>query len=170
MDGGSVVLTVLLVTAGVFDVRQRRVPNWLNGLLLACGLTVGLMHHRAFWDMCLTVSIAFGIILPFFYYRIYRGGDAKLLIACGAWFGPLEWLIGFALGMFLGAIHALVLLLTDRTERKASVQTLRLLFWSRLGTLGEDASASRPTVPMAVTFGAAMLCVHFVKILEFIEQ
>jgi hypothetical protein len=79
-------------------------------------------------------------------------------------------LIGFALGMFLGAIHALGVLLTNQTERKASVQSLRLLFWSRLGTLGEDASASRPTVPMAVTFGAAMLCVNFVNILEMIEQ
>jgi Flp pilus assembly protein protease CpaA len=128
------------------------------------------MLHRAFWDMCLTVGIAFAVILPFFHYRIYRGGDAKLLIACGAWLGSLEWLIGFALGMFFGAIYALGVLLTNRTERKASVQSLRLVFWSRLGTLGEDSSASRPTVPMAVTFGAAMLCVHFVNLLEFIEQ
>ena len=170
MDGGSVALTVLLVIAGAFDVKQRRVPNWLNGLLLVCGMSIGLMHHRSLGDMCLTIGIAFAVILPFFHYRIYRGGDAKLLIACGAWLGLLDWLVGFALGMLLGAIYALGILLTSQTERGASLQSLRLLFWSRLGTLGEDAVASRPTVPMAVTFGAAMLCVNFVDVLEIIER
>ena len=164
----SALLTVLLVSAGAYDACQRRVPNWLNVLILVSGVTLGLLSGRAFGTIMVSTFIAFVTILPFFHFRVYRGGDAKLLIACGAWFGVLDWFVGFAVGMALGAVYALIVLFFDRKEREASVLSLRLLFWSRLGTLGEDTSDARPTVPMAVAFGVSMLCVNFVDVSAFV--
>jgi Flp pilus assembly protein protease CpaA len=162
----SVVFAALLGSAAAYDVGQRRVPNWLNLLILVSGLGVGLVDEGTFGANLLTVAVAFGTILPFFHFRVYRGGDAKLLIACGAWFDVLDWFVGFALGMALGAVYALVVIIFDRKERAASLLSIRNLFWSRLGTLGEEASEGRPTIPMAVSFGLAMVFVNHVDVLN----
>lgn len=166
MVASSVVFAALLAWAAAYDVGQRRVPNWLNLLILVSGLCVGLVNESTFGANLLTVAVAFGAMLPFFHFRVYRGGDAKLLIACGAWFDVLDWFVGFALGMALGAAYGLIVVILDRQERAATLLSIRNLFWSRLGTLGEEASEGRPTIPMAVSFGLSMVLVNHVDVLN----
>jgi Flp pilus assembly protein protease CpaA len=164
----SILFAVQIVVAGAYDVLQRRVPNWLNLLILASGMGFGIASDRPFVSVLLTVAVAFGTILPFFHFRVYRGGDAKLLIACGAWFDALTWLVGFAVGMAIGALYAIVIVAVDRNEREASFLSLGNLFWSRFGTLGEQTSSERPTVPMAVSFGLAMIFAQNVDVFKWI--
>ena len=139
-------------------------PNGLNVAILVAGLLFGWLNQVVLTDLLLGVATAFGVILPFFALRVYRGGDAKLLIACGAWLQPLEWLTGFALGMTLGAIWAIIVVVLDRDERREAILTLRVLYWSRLGTVGEETAGGRKTVPMAVAFGVAMSMVRLVNV------
>ena len=155
MSAVALMFTMGLVFAGYFDVTRRRVPNWLNITILLVGVGVSVFS-RDIVDILTGVGTAFFVILPFFHFRVYRGGDAKLLIACGAWFSYLDWLIGFAIGMFLGALHALLILMTDPADRKRAGQTLWLLYVSRLGTLGEERDVGSRTGPMAVSFGVGM--------------
>ena len=98
MSIATATFVLLVGGAAWFDVHERRVPNWLNVTLLGTGVLFGLASVSAWTDMVLGIGIAFGVILPFFVGEFIEG-DAKLLIACGAWFQPLEWLVGFALGM-----------------------------------------------------------------------
>ena len=164
MSIATATFVLLVGGAAWFDVHERRVPNWLYVTLLGTGVLFGLASVSAWTDMVLGIGIAFGVILPFFALRVYRGGDAKLLIACGAWFQPLEWLVGFALGMAFGAVWALLVLGVKRGERREALLSLRLLFWSRLGTVGEDVAEGRTTVPMAVAFGASMTLMKLVNV------
>ena len=83
MSGGAILFATGLVLAAYFDVAQRRVPNWLNVSLLVLGLASSV-ETGALMEALMTTGLAFVVILPFFYFRVYRGGDAKLLIACGA--------------------------------------------------------------------------------------
>ena len=155
MSAVALLFTTGLMLAGYFDVTRRRVPNWLNVTLLLIGVGVSF-SSRDVLDILTGIGTAFFVILPFFHFRVYRGGDAKLLIACGAWISYLDWLVGFAVGMLLGALHALVILMTDPVDRKRAGQTLWLLYFSRLGTLGEERDRESRTVPMAVAFGVGM--------------
>ena len=87
----AVVLAVAFV-AVAFDVRSRRIPNWLTfgaalvGLVYA-GLTAG-------WSGLGTAAAGWlagaALFFPFFALGGMGAGDVKLLAALGAWLGPAE--------------------------------------------------------------------------------
>ena len=161
MSIATATFVLLVGGAAWFDVHERRVP-WLNVTLLGTGV-LGLASVSAWTDMVLGIGIAFGVILPFFALRVYRG-RREAPHRLRSWFQPLEWLVGFALGMAFGAVWALLVLGVKRGERRVAWLSLRLLFWSRLGTVGEDVAEGRTTVPMAVAFGASMTLMKLVNV------
>ena len=159
----------MLVAAGVSDWRSRRVPNALNVAILGVGIAWSmLVADRSILQMGISIAVAFGTVLPFFIYGVYRGGDAKLLIACAAWNETLNWLVGFATGMLLGAAWALVVLARDADERSKATMSLTNLYLSRLGTLHRTLDSGRPTLPMAIPFGIGMLFVFDVELSKFL--
>jgi prepilin peptidase CpaA len=122
--------------ACVFDVRTRRIPNWLT---LGAALTGLLLHWWA--DGADGASLAAGgwvaglfIFLPFFALRGMGGGDVKLLAALGAWVGPREvlWLAVYT-GVAGGVLGVGVAL--SRGYLKTAMHNIfgALLFWSSAG-------------------------------------
>lgn len=83
-------MTILLVTVlaaslvgAAYDVRTRRVPNWLVLALLICGLieNVALSGWRgAFADLALVAAVLLAGTLAFSF-KLIGGGDVKLLAA-----------------------------------------------------------------------------------------
>ena len=73
MSIATATFVLLVGGAAWFDVHERRVPNWLNVTLLGTGVLFGLASVSAWTDMVLGIGIAFGVILPFFALRVYRG-------------------------------------------------------------------------------------------------
>ena len=165
MNAVTVLFAAGLCLAAYYDVARRLVPNWLNVTILIAGLG---LSTRGLGDLLLSVGIALAVILPFFHFRVYRGGDAKLLIACGAWLPVLDWLVGFAVGMLLGAVYAMIQLLRDPSDRERAGRTLSLLYLSRLGTLGEERDATARTVPMALPFGVGMMLAKQVDLISMV--
>lgn len=134
-------LYALLLTACVYDVRERRVPQLINGCLLASGLLYqasisgldGL--QTALFGALMSLAL---LIVPFALY-VYRGGDVKLCLGVGAWLGWEETLWFVAYGILLGGLLGLGAL----GLRRMSV---------------ESASRDLPsTVPMAVAFSLSAL-------------
>ena len=89
----SVVLFVGLV-ACAWDLRTRRIPNWLTFGAAAAGFVAltttsgaaGFLNSLAGW-VC-----GAALFFPWFALRGMGAGDVKLLAAFGAWLGPAETL------------------------------------------------------------------------------
>lgn len=143
-------MSVAVVTLGVlapwFDVRERRIPNWLTVSGLLAGLGV-----RAFvgWDAFLAgaagLGIGFGLALPFFLAGGLGGGDVKLLAAFGAMLG-LEriWTALLVMAFAGGALAAVVILRAGAWTRvAANLRTILSTLGSRTftGWKGEESRA-----------------------------
>jgi len=109
--------------ASWIDYAQRRVPNWLNGLLAAAGL---LLQALAFgwwttsvngigggvgWGL-LGLLVGFGVLIVPWAMHGMGAGDVKLMAAIGCWLGPWLTLLGFAAGAIIGGIVAVVMIYT----------------------------------------------------------
>ena len=89
-------VVVIAVTACVFDMRTRRIPNALNFGAALAGLLVHWLTGGSEGAMVAAGGWVVGLFLflPFFALRGMGGGDVKLLAALGAWLGPQQvlWL------------------------------------------------------------------------------
>src|SRR5205085_10518848 len=87
------VVAMLVLTAAMYDVRYRRIPNWL----VAIGLVAGVLMASVFFrgdglrTAFLGAALAFAIYLPLFALRATGAGDLKLMVAVGAFTGPSNW-------------------------------------------------------------------------------
>ncbi len=107
MAAGAVFLTVLLLASWT-DVRSRRIPNWIT----IGGMVAGLGFHavRGVGPLgvgALGLAAAFAVALPFFLSGALGGGDAKLLMAVGAFFGPVDFLLASLVIALVGGALAL---------------------------------------------------------------
>lgn len=106
-----------LLVAAVFDFWTYRIPNLVTGTLalLYFGCVVGFFWGTGIdWlshiGACLSVLV---VGLGLFYFRIFGGGDIKLLAAVALWIGFSRELIVFLLvaGVAGGALTLLLLAL-----------------------------------------------------------
>jgi prepilin peptidase CpaA len=116
MAEGALVPLVLVsigVAACVFDVRTRRIPNWLTLGAALAGLLVQTVSGGADGALAASGGWAVGLLLflPFFLLGGMGGGDVKLLAALGAWLGPRDaiWLAVYA--SIAGGVLAVVVAL-----------------------------------------------------------
>jgi prepilin peptidase CpaA len=103
-------LAMLLGIAIVIDWRQRRIPNWLNGLTLA----VAIMMVAGKWipvtpmQCLLGVLMGFALVLPRVLLGFTGAGDLKQHMAVGAWMGPLGIVLVLLAATVAGGIVAIV--------------------------------------------------------------
>ena len=154
---------VLVVAIGILsivaygDVRTRRIPNGLTGVIAVLGLIrMLLVHDPVEAGHILAASAAvFAAAFLLFWRGTIGGGDAKLVAAMALLIGYQD-LFSFLFFMSLcGGALALVILARDK---------LRPRFWrlSRPSTMqyateavGYIAAAPRSTVPYGVAIAAA---------------
>jgi prepilin peptidase CpaA len=117
----QVALAVIAMVAAVYDVRFRRIPNWLtlSGVLVGIGVNSlwsvkGLSWYSGYnWRSALMgLGLAFLIYFPLYLLRGMGAGDVKLMAAIGATVGPVNWFVIFVLSNVLGGAAAVVLLLS----------------------------------------------------------
>jgi prepilin peptidase CpaA len=109
------------LAAAYYDLRVRRIPNWIN----LSGIVLGLGLHTYFEGLHGTLTalggllIALSIYLPLYALKGMGAGDVKLMAAVGAIVGPGNWLNIFIVTALLGGIASLTLVLL----RKKMAQT-----------------------------------------------
>lgn len=108
----EIVLAALVVVASIYDIRFRRIPNWLvvTGFFLGLALNLFFFRVDGLIVSLLGALLAFAVYLPFFALRAMGAGDVKLMIAIGAFVGARNWLILFLMTAILGGILAICLL------------------------------------------------------------
>jgi prepilin peptidase CpaA len=112
----QVVLLALVVTAGIWDLRERRIPNWLVlfGLASGFGLNGFLFGLNGFWFSAQGMGLAMLIYLPLFAIRAMGGGDAKLMMAVGSVVGPGNWLGIFLMTAMLGGVLGMIVIVSRK--------------------------------------------------------
>jgi prepilin peptidase CpaA len=101
---------MLLLIAAVSDVRDRRIPNWLNFLLILSGITQSCFASRLVGPGMSALGIVVGGAIPFVLFAIgaLGAGDVKLLAGVGAWLGPWPAVAVFLVAAIVGMVIVLV--------------------------------------------------------------
>ncbi len=117
----QLLLLVVVAIAGFYDLRFRRIPNWLVliGLIVGIGLNSFLFEWAGLQRALLGMGLALLVYFPLYLLRAMGAGDAKLMAAVGSILGPGNWLAVFVLTSVLGGLVALIVLLFAGRIRKA---------------------------------------------------
>jgi prepilin peptidase CpaA len=112
----QVVLTVVVLAAACYDLKIRKIPNWLNlsGVILGVGFNCFLLQAAGLRLALLGLGLALLVYFPLFVVRGMGAGDVKLMAAVGAIAGPRNWLYIFLATAILGGLVALVLVVYKR--------------------------------------------------------
>ncbi len=110
-----IAVVVFTVTAAIWDVRYRKLPNWLTVSSFLAGIAFAVvmgalgqdgktMSQWVFNHALLGALVGFGPL--FLLYLIGGGGagDTKLITAIGAWLGPFETFLTYVLGTVIGIV------------------------------------------------------------------
>ncbi|NPV04424.1 MAG: prepilin peptidase [Syntrophaceae bacterium] len=124
----AIILIILLVVAVVFDLRERRVPNWLTLPFMAAGVAYHAAANGLPGVLFSLMGLALGISLLIIFYAAggMGAGDVKLMGAVGSLLGPANVLYAFVYSALIGGIYAAAVLyrhsaLRSSIERLASV-------------------------------------------------
>jgi prepilin peptidase CpaA len=134
-------LFVLLGIALVIDVRSRRIPNWLNLLIIFSGLS-----NAAFSGVPATLSqallgmlVGFAILVIPFIFNAIGGGDLKMFVGIGAWLGLVGTMQAYAAASVAGLIIILVqCAISGRLTRLFSNSMFIMANFANLDRLGKE--------------------------------
>jgi len=115
------VMLILLLTAAVFDVLYRRIPNWLtvSGVVLGLAMNTVIGAPEAGVVFALIgLAVAFSIYAGLYALRAMGAGDVKLMAAVGALVGWERWFGIFFVTALIGGLMALILVLARGRLKK----------------------------------------------------
>lgn len=112
-----VALLALIAIASLYDVKSRRIPNWLIVTGLASSLFYqtfsGYGYGFTFWITGL--GVGFLSFLPLYVIRAMGAGDVKLMAAVGSFVGGIAAFQTVVLTLLAGGALALLVMLWNRS-------------------------------------------------------
>jgi prepilin peptidase CpaA len=106
-----VLVEVLVIIAAIWDIRSRRIPNWLTlpGVILGVGVNTFLFETNGLKFSLIGLGFAFVVYFVLYLLHAMGAGDVKLMAAVGAAVGPASWFVILLLTTITGAIAGLIL-------------------------------------------------------------
>lgn len=142
--GVEIVLLILVLSASVYDVRYRRIPNWINLAGIIIGLTLnafirspapGVFSWGGLAFGLEGMGLAFAIYFVLYALRAMGAGDVKLMAAVGALVGWQNWLGIFLITAIVGGVMAVCVSLARGR--------LKTTFWN-VGFILSEMKSGRP--------------------------
>jgi prepilin peptidase CpaA len=168
MDISYGLIVIVLTVAVIWDIRFRRIPNWLTlpALVLGVGyhaITGGL---SGFALSLLGMALGFGSFFLFYLVGGMGAGDVKLMAAIGAFLGPKDVLFAALYAAIAGGVYAVFLLVTQRTNRQAlaryTLMAKGLISTGNFANIPKD--EKEKTTPLcygiAIAIGTLIVLVH----------
>ena len=129
-------VALLVVVAGIYDIRYRRIPNWLVlpaiPVAFALNAYVSRQEQYSIWpglgQAALGLGLAVLIYLPLYALRGMGAGDVKLTAALGALVGWQDWWRILILSAALGLVLALLLMALHKRFRKTLSNTAYIIW------------------------------------------
>lgn len=116
-------LMILLVLAGVEDVRTREIANWKNAAIAAMAPLWWYATGLPLWPgVALQLGVAgvvFGLFVTAFHFGQMGGGDVKMIGALALWLPPLPLLWMLVLMSLLGGVLTLAMLFEKRFRKRS---------------------------------------------------
>ena len=117
-------LALLLVSAGLEDIRTREIANWKNAAIALLAIGWWWSRGLAIWpDMVLqfgAAALVFALFAGAFFLGMMGGGDVKMIGALALWL-PLSGLLPMLVVMSLvGGVITLAMLIEKRVRRSAA--------------------------------------------------
>jgi len=108
-----VALTFLLwlVLAIVYDLRERRIPNWLvlfGGAFALAALATSQPYDVGWSEAGLGAAVGFGFLLLFYATDLMGAGDVKFAGALGLWVGLSDLIPIWVVASLLAFAHAVL--------------------------------------------------------------
>lgn len=114
-------LLCLLLGAAIYDLRYRRIPNWLTvtGVLIGVSVNALIGPPEAGLLFALQgLAAGFGVYLVLYLLHAMGAGDVKLMAAVGALVGYQRWFgIFFVTAIIGGALALLIVSLRGRMRK-----------------------------------------------------
>src|SRR4051812_43294499 len=123
--GVEALLLALVLGAAVYDVRYRRIPNWLSMGGVIAGIAMNSFLYEGWAGMqfaLIGMAVGFGAYFVLYMLRAMGAGDVKLMAAIGACIGWHNWFGTFIITAILGGIMSIILV----TLRKR----VKTTFWN----------------------------------------
>ncbi len=116
----QLVVAAVVLIAGYYDLRWRRIPNWLTlpSVLVGLALNGILFGVHGLVKSGEGVALAMLINFPLYLLHARGAGDVKLLAAVGALVGIVDWIAIFIISGILGGVVAIILMLAKGRFRK----------------------------------------------------
>jgi prepilin peptidase CpaA len=152
-----ILLEALVIIAAIWDIRWRRIPNWLTipGIVLGVGLNWFLFETPGLRDSLEGLGLAFAVYFVLYLLRGMGAGDVKLMAAVGATVGLWNW-VGI---LFLTAAAGLVAGLALVAFKGRFRRTFRNI-WMILTRLGRGRAPYQENPELDVTTEKGMRLPH----------
>ncbi|MDQ3005598.1 MAG: A24 family peptidase [Chloroflexota bacterium] len=167
----AVILTILVMSVAIFDVRQRRIPNFLVFPAFIIGLTLHSMSGglNGFFFSLKGLGMGFGLLLIPYLMKGMKAGDVKFAMAIGAFVGAAG-IVRVMLVTFL--CYPLMAAVVVVKEQKLGITWLRFrrIFFNLLGffvpnlklyamqlEIQDDETTASATTPFGVAITAGAL-------------
>ena len=150
-------LEVLVILAAIWDIRTRRIPNWLTlpGVVLGVALNTFLFEINGLWFSLKGLGVAFAVYFVLYLLHAMGAGDVKLMAAVGAAAGPGNWIGILVLTSVAGALAGL-LLVAFKGRLRRTLGNLGII----ISSLGRGRAPYKETPELDVTSDKAMRLPH----------
>lgn len=158
-------LSAFVITAAIYDIRFRRIPNWLvlSGTFtsLIWATASGYGYGFTFWAAGLAVG--FFCFIPLYIFRAMGAGDVKLMALVGSFLGGTAAFQTVILTLLAGGVLALIVTVWKRSWKlvfsNVSLMTTNIAIaaMSRQLPKAELPAQSAGSLPYGVAISAGAL-------------
>ena len=143
---------VILIVAAYIDGKELRVPNWITFPMVLAGLIYSGFSGgwTGLGEGLLGMVVGLACLLPLYAVGGMGAGDVKLMAGIGAWLGVQTTFFAFCVSTVVGAVMAVVMVLSKGAFKKHYAQFLMILSeWLSIKNpkeLSQIAAERKPTM------------------------